>query len=114
MLSRHPLDEKKKHEGGRNKRNRNDNVKEKADNDETIMLSFAQMEGRCYCCGKANDRSDKCRQMDKIPKQEWAINKAKSEDKSQSHAQLAEVNTTKPSNNTNNREARVGWASVQI
>ena len=113
LLSRHPFDERKKHEGGRNNHNRGNKVKEKTENDEPIMLSFAQMEGRCYCCGKANHRSDKCRQRDKIPREEWAINKAKKEDKPQSHAQRAEENTSQLFNN-NSGEAHVGWASVQI
>ena len=110
VLSRYPFDEKNKHEGGKKK---HDN-KGKNDKEDPIMLSFAQMEGRCYCCGKATHRSDKCRQRDKIPKEEWAINRAKSEDKPQSHAQRAEENTSHLSNNNNNGEARVEWASVQI
>ena len=49
--------------------------------DEDITLSFAQLEGKCYCCGKAGHKSPSCRYKDK-PKDEWAINKAQ-----QSHAQ---------------------------
>ena len=111
VLSHNPYDVKKKHEDRKKKNDNNNSNNEKED---TITLSFAQMEGRCYCCGKANHRSDKCRQRDKIPREEWAVNKAKTEDKSQSHAQLAEVNTSQLSNNKNSGKARVGWASVQI
>ena len=71
VLSRHPYDVKKKRED----KKRNDNNSN--DKEDPVTLSFAQMEGRCYCCGKANHRSDKCRQRDNIPKAEWAVNKAK-------------------------------------
>ena len=50
-------------------------------NDESPTLSFAQLEGKCYCCGKAGHKSPECRHKEKIPCDEWAINKA------QSHAQ---------------------------
>ncbi|MGL5934311.1 MAG: hypothetical protein ACRCZI_01660 [Cetobacterium sp.] len=38
-------------------------------------LTFAQLEGSCYCCGKKGHKSPKCKQKDKIPKEKWAINK---------------------------------------
>jgi hypothetical protein len=37
-------------------------------------LSFAQLEGKCYCCGKGGHKSPQCRHKNK-PKNEWAINK---------------------------------------
>ena len=46
--------------------------------EEDVNLSFAQMEGKCYCCGKPGHKSPQCRQKDK-PKEQWAINKAKAE-----------------------------------
>jgi hypothetical protein len=42
--------------------------------EEQVELSFAQMEGVCYCCGKAGHTSNKCYQKNK-PKSEWVINK---------------------------------------
>jgi hypothetical protein len=39
-------------------------------------LNFAQLEGSCYCCGKKGHHSPQCQKKDKIPKNEWAINKA--------------------------------------
>jgi hypothetical protein len=42
--------------------------------EQSPELSFAQMENRCYCCGKANHKSPDCRDKDK-PRSEWAINK---------------------------------------
>ena len=40
-------------------------------------LNFANMEGRCHCCGKAGHVSPNCRNKDKIPKEKWAMNKAR-------------------------------------
>jgi hypothetical protein len=48
---------------------------------ETVELSFAQMEGRCYCCGKEGHKSPSCRDKDK-PKDEWAIHKLNNKDTS--------------------------------
>ena len=59
---------------------RREKEKEKAskennkDEQEALKLSFAQMEGRCYCCGKPDHKSPKCCYKNK-PKSEWAINK---------------------------------------
>ena len=107
VLSHHSFDVKKKREDRKKHNNNNDK-------EDPVTLSFAQMEGRCYCCGKANHRSDECRQRDKIPKLEWAIKKGKTEDNSQSHAQFAEMNASQLTTNNNNSEAHVGWASVQV
>lgn len=38
-------------------------------------MTFAQLEGSCYCCGKKGHKSPQCKQKDKIPKEKWAINK---------------------------------------
>ena len=77
------------------------------------MLSFAQLEGRCWCCGKVGHRSDKCRAREKTPKPEWAINKMKDEKNNQSYAQLQEPSQQLATIN-NSTESRVGWASVQV
>ena len=53
--------------------NKNKEVKEE---EESTPLSFAQMEGKCYCCGKAGHKSPDCRSKSNIPKEEWAINKS--------------------------------------
>ena len=86
VLSNHRFDATPK-PGGRGKaQNENNKSKEqKGDEkeDEEVNLSFAQMEGKCYCCGKAGHKSPSCRDKNK-PKEEWAINKAQ-----QSHAQAA-------------------------
>eukprot|EP00977_Amphora_coffeiformis_P015104 scaffold4414_cov127-Amphora_coffeaeformis.AAC.1 len=39
--------------------------------DEPVELSFAQLENRCYCCGKKGHYSTKCKDRNK-PKDQWA------------------------------------------
>jgi hypothetical protein len=56
------------------------NSKEEQDQ-EKINLYFAQIEGKCYCCGKSGHKLLQCCLKDK-PKAEWAINKVQ-----QSYAQ---------------------------
>ena len=63
--------------------NENSKGKEKDKGDEEINRSFAQLEGKCCCCGKAGHKSPLFRDKNK-PKDEWAINKAQ-----QSHAHAA-------------------------
>jgi hypothetical protein len=56
--------------------------------DQEISLSFAQMEGRCYCYGKPGHKSPQCRFKNK-PREEWAIHKAQ-----QNFAQTQETRST--------------------
>ena len=49
--------------------------KDKVPNVMFAQLNFANVEGRCYCCGKAGHISPNCRNKDKIPREKWAINK---------------------------------------
>ena len=51
-------------------RNNSHNKKEEDENDEPVVLSFAQLEGKCYCCGKAGHKSHRCYQKDKTLKDE--------------------------------------------
>ena len=50
-------------------------MKSETQDDQSLALSFAQLEGNCYCCGKPGHRSPACRHKDR-PKEQWAINKA--------------------------------------
>ena len=95
---------------------KNNDAKDKSEEDSP-KLSFAQMEGRCYCCGKPGHRSPDCRSKDKTPRDEWAINK------SQSHAGAAkpeETNSLDGDKSTvsaitdKSGEAHVGWAGVHM
>jgi hypothetical protein len=68
-------------------------------------MSFATIEGKCYCCGKGGHKSPACRMKDKIPKDEWAINKAKVSE--QSHV------TTEVKSDTSSQEVK-GWCGAHI
>jgi hypothetical protein len=95
-----------------NKDKKDDDNKE----DEEVNLSFAQMEGKCYCCGKAGHKSPSCRDKDK-PKTEWAINKAQ-----QSHAQAHSEGSVAPPGSvpagsaapSSSSSSTVGWAGAHI
>jgi hypothetical protein len=68
VLSNHKLDtpnkSKKVHDKFKNKYKKS-NTKEKEDSNETkINLSFAQLEGKCYCCGRVGHKSPQCRLKD--------------------------------------------------
>jgi hypothetical protein len=95
VLSNHPHDNagQKKKSNGQSNSQSNDGSRKNDDEDqvESPSLTFAQLEGKCYVCGKDGHQSRACRSKDKIPKEEWAINKAKrlSESKMQQHHQVA-------------------------
>ena len=85
VLSNHRFDTNPKSSNANKKGNSSDGSKgkdKKDDNkdEDNINFSFAQLEGRCYCCGKAGHKSPSCRNKSK-PKEEWAVSKAQ-----QSHA----------------------------
>ena len=81
------------------------------------VLSFAQMEGKCYCCGKPGHKSTTCRAKDK-PKPEWAINKAKLDN--QSHLQAETATNDDQVSIHSNRDTQVAldrtidWAGVHV
>ena len=84
VLSNHPFDpaykEKQKQKANQrknnnNNNNNNNNQSKSNETEDKPELSFAQMEGKCYCCGKKGHKSPNCRENNK-PKSEWAINKA--------------------------------------
>jgi hypothetical protein len=87
---------------------------EEKEDDASPILSFAQIEGKCYCCGKPGHRSPDCHKKDKIPKEEWVINKA------QSHMTVSDDRSSSGSTLTSSvaasaerkPEVQVGWAGV--
>ena len=74
--------------------------------DESPTLSLAQLEGKCYCCGKQGHKSPDCYQQDKIPREEWAINKT----------QMANIVQEKDNEEEKEvkakKEKHIGWAGV--
>ncbi len=58
------------------KNNQKKDTKEKAlkEDDSELPLTFAQMENKCYCCGKKGHKSTNCRDKSK-PRAEWFCNK---------------------------------------
>ena len=51
------------------------NNKDDDEGSQLLDLSFAQMDGRCFCCGREGHKADTCKHKSK-PKSEWAMNKA--------------------------------------
>jgi hypothetical protein len=70
VLSNHRFDSSytaNKHKQEKTSNNAQKDDKDK-DKEEVLELSFANMEGRCYCCGKTGHKSPTCRMKDKTPK----------------------------------------------
>ena len=93
-LQNHPWDpkyheEKKKHKNQSrhdNENNNNNNIN--INGQPEVELSFAQLQNACYCCGKKGHGSDKCYKKDKIPKDEWYINKLQKQETNKIMAQV--------------------------
>ena len=99
VLSNHPHDnsgQKKQKNSDRARSNAPSNDKEEEDVLEAPALTFAQLEGKCYVCGLPGHMSSKCKKRDKIPKDQWAINKSKriAADKAQQHAQASSTRSS--------------------
>ncbi|KAL7574114.1 hypothetical protein ACA910_014803 [Epithemia clementina (nom. ined.)] len=124
VSSNHRFDKipQKKHNENKQDSNTKDK-KEGRDGQEPLVMSFAQMEGKCYCCGKAGHKSPDCRHKDKA-KEEWAINKAKREqlhnqtgppsqinEQQQTSAQQSQAGSL--TTTTENKSIQ-GWAGVHI
>jgi hypothetical protein len=119
VLSNHKFDQVKSH---KSQTNMNKNLQENSKKDkdsEKINLSFAQVEGKCYCCRKTGHLSPECCFKDK-PKEKWFINKTQ-----QLHVQMnkkEKLNKTSKSSNINqntkdeskSKEHQEGWAGVHF
>ena len=100
-------------------KNKHDKVNKETDKDakaeEEPELSFAMLEGKCYCCGKPGHRSPTCRLKDKIAKEDWAINKAKSiETEEQSHINTHKEKSSSTDSVSENESETGGWSGAQI
>ena len=109
-MSNHKFDVLKTNKNDKNNPKNNRNKDEKDDEDHT-PLSFAQLEGKCYCCGKPGHKSPECRNKEKIPREEWAINKSQ-----QQHVQSSSDDTKSTSASTiatkKEEEPIIGWAGM--
>jgi hypothetical protein len=124
VLSNHRFDVTSKTSGktkAQGDGNKNKDSNDDGKDDEEVNLSFAQLEGKCYCCGKAGHKSPSCRDKNK-PKEEWAINKAQ-----QSHAQATRASdastvasVTAPTSQVStparseSSGSQTGWAGAHI
>ena len=119
VLSNHKFDNVKSQndrKGKDNKNNEKNNDSSKgSDNqksDDDVNLSFAQLEGKCWCCGKAGHKSPVCRQKDKIPKEKWFVNQVK--DQEQSHAQASKDTDQQESRSNEESQNSSGWSGAHI
>ena len=58
----------------RKKNNKNESKSTK-NNEDNPTFSFAQMEGKCWCCGKMVINCHNVIKHDLIPKEDWVMNK---------------------------------------
>ena len=76
---------------------------------ENPTYTFATMEYKCYCCGGKGHKSPQCPLKDKIPKTDWAFNKATI---NYMKTQSEKSNDTSLSNPK--KQEQNGWAATQI
>ena len=89
--------------------------------DEDVNLSFAQLEGKCYCCGKAGHKSPSCRDKNK-PNEDWAINQAQSHAQAQANntsdtSTVTSVNSNNPPSSQASQQANAnqfGWTGAHM
>jgi Reverse transcriptase (RNA-dependent DNA polymerase) len=120
VLSNHRFDNAGKQQ--HHKPNQNSEKTTNNNNKEEIPeMSFAMLEGKCYCCGKSGHKSPSCRLKDKTPKEEWAINKAKSTEQSHVNSETKDSkdnntpsNNNNNNNNNNNSNALEGWSGAHV
>ena len=103
VLSTHRYDNSREFPPKKNEKKEKE--KETTDKDEGPTLSFAQLEGKCYCCGKAGHRSPDCYKKSKIPREEWAINKTQM-------ANVVQERESKEEVQEKSTEKHIGWAGV--
>jgi hypothetical protein len=83
-------------------------------------MSFAMLEGKCYCCGKPGHNSPKCHLKDKIPKEDWVIIKAKAQEQNTKHTKQSHLNTNKSTENkmssshNDSSSSYKGWSAAHV
>ena len=92
---------------------------------EITEMTFANLELKCYVCGKPGHTSKQCRHKDKIPRTEWAINQTARNENLQMHAQTMKnassdtaMSTPKASESkksgSGNSNGDTGWFFAQV
>ena len=77
VLSNCPFDKGWSNNYKKKKRDENNNNNKQENNDEEQpVLTMAQIEGKCYCCGSPKHRSNKCPERTTRAREDWVINKA--------------------------------------
>jgi len=119
VLSNHKLDKTVRMKKEYDESKLRNTTKKSSDDtkDQEVSLSFAQIEGRCYCCGKPGHCSPTCRFKNK-PKEEWAINKAQQSflqsqgsTPTMTAPSVAPTDQTTPNDSTRTTS---GWAGAHI
>ena len=118
VLSTHKFDNSKelKQESKKNEKQerKSENESNEENGDEPLVLSFTQLEGKCYCCGKAGHKSPQCWMRDKIPKEEWAILKTQLAHNKIENEKVNKKNDSLPSSTEIKDEQHIGWAGVHM
>jgi hypothetical protein len=96
VLSNHKFDYAGK---GKHSTMKNESINENTV-EENPELSFSQLDGKCYCCGKSGHKSPNCQWKSK-PKNEWAINKLRNQQHQQSNVSNSGSNGQQSNLNTN-------------
>jgi hypothetical protein len=84
--------------------------------EENPELSFPQIDGKCYCCGKSGHKSPNC-QWKSEPKQGWAINKLRNQQHQQSNINNSRSNGQQSylsTNGTNQNQLNTSSASSSV
>jgi hypothetical protein len=112
VLSNHRFDNVNTKSTDKGKKEKEEREGKQHVTEETPELSFAQLEGKCYCCGKGGHMSNNCKHKNK-PKSEWVINKMKQEESHVNAQQPAEAPTTTTPPSTSSVTS-TGWAGVHV
>ena len=87
--------------------NKTQNKSNKKKPEDSLNISFAQMKGLCYCCGKQGHLATDCRYRNK-PKSEWFINQDTNKEE-QSNVQDERGHLEDQDN-----KKSIGWAGVHL
>ena len=105
----------------RNNNRMNNNKEKQAEIEEPLSLTFTQIEGKCYCCGRSGHKSPNCRLKDTKPRSEWFINTVQltqsksdttNDDNQTVTTKMTEGSNTDSSITTRSSLKRIGWSNI--